>query len=292
MNISQVKCKEFVESSNTLKELKNIPIFCIRDICELNSVKTSEFARVEYIAYSENDDFLIKKLIVYICIYNAIKESNRTLNMSVNSLVLQSKLSSNHKDINLSYYFNELIKSFKDDFSLYNRKQIDIVNNSVKGFLNIFTTQKNFERINISSCLNDCIKLLRKKTDKLDIKFELDIDNSLEVIGVFLELSQAILNILNNSIDAFIQNKTSKPKIIVKLYQKDLKSILSINDNAGGIDNEILESISKPYITTKEDSKGIGLYFVKLIIEKSFNGKFIFQNQNYGLKSKIILNHY
>lgn len=313
MNISHIKCREFIENFNFLKEFKNIPVFCIRDICEINSIKTSDFARVEYIPYNENDELLIRKLKVYICIYNAIKESNRTLNMSVNSLVLQSKLSSiaeiikliynqftqsynilssNHKDINLSYYFNELIKSFKDDFSLYNRKQIDIVNNSVKGFLNIFTTQKNFERINISSCLNDCIKLLRKKTDKLDIKFELDIDNSLEVIGVFLELSQAILNILNNSIDAFIQNKTSKPKIIVKLYQKDLKSILSINDNAGGIDNEILESISKPYITTKEDSKGIGLYFVKLIIEKSFNGKFIFQNQNYGLKSKIILNHY
>lgn len=313
MNISYIKCKEFIENSNFLKEFKSIPIFCIRDICEINNVNTSDFTRVEYIPYNENDELLIRKLKVYICIYNAIKESNRTLNISVNTLVIESKLSSiaeiikliynqlnqpynilssNNKDINISYYFNESIKKFKNDFSLYNKKQMDILNNSVKGFLDIFTVQKNYEKINISSCINNCINLLRKKIDKLDIKFEFKIDNSLEVIGVGLELSQVILNILNNSIDAFNQNKTLNPKITIKLYQKDSKSILSIKDNAGGVDIGILESISKPYITTKDDSKGIGLYFVKLIIQKSFGGKYIYQNQKSGLKSKIILNYY
>lgn len=74
----------------------------------------------------------------------------------------------------------------------------------------------------------------------------------------------------------------TNPKI--KIYIKEEKhNTLYIEDNAGGVDKNILDKIFDPYFTTKCNyGTGIGLYMTKLIIEEKMNGEIKVENSIKG----------
>jgi len=91
--------------------------------------------------------------------------------------------------------------------------------------------------------------------------------------GLSNTLAQAVLNILNNAKDAFdIHNKDKK--VFIHLDNEDGYNIISIQDSALGIKEEILQKIFDPYFTTKHQSQGtgIGLYMSKNIVESGLRG--------------------
>ena len=67
--------------------------------------------------------------------------------------------------------------------------------------------------------------------------------------------------------------------------------MISIEDNAGGIDKNIINKIFDIYFTTKHQSQGtgLGLYISDEIIQKYFNGKLYVENNNSGAKFIIEL---
>ena len=100
------------------------------------------------------------------------------------------------------------------------------------------------------------------------------------------EFLQVIINILNNSKDEFERKEFEKKYIFIdtKITQDEI--IISIKDNAGGIEKEVINRVFEPYFTTKFKSKGtgIGLYMSKEIIEKHMNGNISVKNENYLYK--------
>jgi len=58
---------------------------------------------------------------------------------------------------------------------------------------------------------------------------------------------------------------------------------LSIQDNCGGIEAEIIDKVFEPYVTSKYTyGTGIGLYMSKLIIENKMHGKIYVENNTQG----------
>ena len=110
--------------------------------------------------------------------------------------------------------------------------------------------------------------------------------------------SEAIRNILENSIQAFIQNNIDNRIIIVETENINNHLNLKIKDTAGGIDEKMLPKILEPYFTTKHQSQGTGLGLTiayKTIVEMhkfllSFdNCQTIFENEKYkGLNVTIV----
>lgn len=102
-------------------------------------------------------------------------------------------------------------------------------------------------------------------------------------------LIQAILNILNNSHDAFESNNidTDMRYIFIDLQDKDKHIKINIKDSAGGIKEEALDKIFEPYFTTKHQSigTGIGLYMTHQIILKHLNGTINAKNEKYNYKN-------
>lgn len=103
------------------------------------------------------------------------------------------------------------------------------------------------------------------------------------------EMIQVFMNIINNSIDAF-ENKDYEKFIFFETKKFENKIVIKIKDNAGGIDENILDKIFEPYFTTKESKQGtgIGLYMCNEIVVKHFNGEisvtneyFEYSNQKY-----------
>jgi signal transduction histidine kinase len=87
-------------------------------------------------------------------------------------------------------------------------------------------------------------------------------------------------------IEQFIENDIKNRKIIIKGY-KDKNIILSIKDNAGGIDEMIIDKIFQPNFTTKKQGSGMGLYLAKLILDK-IDAKIEIKNHQEGAEFMII----
>ncbi len=82
--------------------------------------------------------------------------------------------------------------------------------------------------------------------------------------------------------------KEKKILITVKETKKDI--IISIIDNAGGIDESIMDKIFEPYFTTKtkQQGTGIGLYMAEQIIS-FMGGKIKAKNIIHRMGTKRIL---
>ncbi len=118
-----------------------------------------------------------------------------------------------------------------------------------------------------------------------------EIDDNISVYGYENELLQVFLNIINNSKDAAIENNIASPKITISATERSDGYAIYIQDNAGGIKQEIIDKIFDPYFTTKEPGKGtgIGLYMAKTIIENNMEGKINVENIDDGARFVIEL---
>ena len=111
-----------------------------------------------------------------------------------------------------------------------------------------------------------------------------------QLLGVESEFKQVVLNIINNAKDVIDDKKITNGKIEIELDDK-LKQI-SIKDNGGGIDEEILPKIFDPYFSTKDEKNGtgLGLYMSKTIVEDHHKGILNVKNSENGVIFEIILN--
>ncbi len=104
------------------------------------------------------------------------------------------------------------------------------------------------------------------------------------------DLVQVLLNIIKNSIDAFLSNHIKDPTINIRLENENGFISLVIEDNAGGIETDIMEQIFSPYRTSKGDAgTGLGLYMCKMIIEEHLNGTISANNTQNGAQFIIKL---
>ncbi len=82
-------------------------------------------------------------------------------------------------------------------------------------------------------------------------------------------LKVILLNLINNSIDAFIgverEVKTIEMTLIVEAESLEIR----FKDNGCGIANERLEKIFDPFYSTKETGTGLGLYIISTEISKN-----------------------
>ena len=69
--------------------------------------------------------------------------------------------------------------------------------------------------------------------------------------------------------------------ISIDIKQEEKAVKIFIKDNAGGIDNEVINRIFDSHFTTKLKSEGtgVGLYMSKEIIEKHMNGQITVSNE-------------
>ncbi len=105
-------------------------------------------------------------------------------------------------------------------------------------------------------------------------------DDPIEHIMTVGELSQVIINIINNAKDILIIKKIEEPIITVNLKKQNDIAIISITDNGGGIPLDVMPKIFEPYFTTKhkQQGTGLGLHMSYKIVTESLNGKLYAKN--------------
>lgn len=156
---------------------------------------------------------------------------------------------------------------------------------TIDDFRDYFNPKKEARDFNLRNIFEKVSDLLEPQLHLKDIQVIKDIDD-VTIFGMENEFLQVIINILNNSKDEFERKEFEKKYIFIdtKITQDEI--IISIKDNAGGIEKEIINRVFEPYFTTKFKSKGtgIGLYMSKEIIEKHMKGNLSVKNENYLYK--------
>lgn len=142
----------------------------------------------------------------------------------------------------------------------------------------------------LNRIIEDTLSLCQNRAHHMGIEVFLENQlGNLEIDCREVQISQVLLNLFNNSIDA-ISNLEHK-WIRLKIFAIENQRIeISVEDSGHGIPKEVQEKMMQPFFTTKEVGKGtgLGLSIVKGIIE-SHSGEFKYNDQSKNTCFQIIL---
>ena len=129
------------------------------------------------------------------------------------------------------------------------------------------------------------------QSNHIEIKKEIDYATPISLMLIEGELEQVIINILNNAKDALLSNKIANPWVLIVLSETEEVASIRIEDNAGGIPQDIIDKVFEAYFTTKHESQGtgLGLHMSYNIVTQSLGGKLIVKNIDKGAQFLIEL---
>ncbi|WP_419765864.1 MAG: PAS domain S-box protein [Arcobacter sp.] len=158
---------------------------------------------------------------------------------------------------------------------------------TIDDFRNFLKTDKIKANVHIEDTIEKALDLLSSKLRNRSISIIRNLE-SIEVLGIENELLQVIMNIISNSKDALEDKKVENKMIFIDAFAENHDAVILIKDNAGGINEEIINRVFEPYFTTKHKSQGtgIGLYMSEEIIKNHMEGTISCTNTNYTYESK------
>ena len=163
-------------------------------------------------------------------------------------------------------------------------EQITFMSNTIDDFRNFFSEGKAIRDYQIEETIKYAKHLVCASLHAHQVELVIDIKDNYTLSGFPNEITQALINIINNAKDALVQREVENRRITIKTFIKDEKKYLVVDDNAGGIDKDIINKIFDPYFSTKHPSigTGIGLCMSKVIIEKNNKGHICVENLEHG----------
>ncbi len=166
---------------------------------------------------------------------------------------------------------------------------IQSMSQTIDDFQNFFKPGKTRESFSPHESLKNALALLQKILSKEAITLLQDVDHEITLLGIQNELTQVLVNLLQNAKDALISQHITDRNIYITVSQKEEHAIISIEDNAGGIPPAIRGQIFEPYFTTKHASQGtgLGLFMSKMIVEKSLQGSLTLEEGLHGARFVI-----
>lgn len=118
--------------------------------------------------------------------------------------------------------------------------------------------QDAFQKVPLIDVIRETAELSVARFQKRGIEFRIDpFDESLKVECRPVQISQVLLNLLNNAYDA-VENMQSPWVRISVVEEKDFVEI-KVTDSGKGIPPELQGKLFQPFFTTKEIGKGTGL---------------------------------
>jgi len=200
----------------------------------------------------------------------------------ITSVVAQLKLGIILDDINSDKFSNHL-----DDIEKYT---VDL-SQTIDEFRMMYEPSQRTASISIRELLNKSAGIITTSFQEQNISISINGDDNALNAKVSGELYQVVLNILKNAQEAFLEMKIAPALIEIKVSEQDNQLLITIKDNAGGIDKETLGYIFDPYFSTKDNKNGhgLGLHISKNIVEQQCHGRLSAEVINAGTCFTIII---
>jgi len=171
-------------------------------------------------------------------------------------------------DINEKYKNSIAIKNAKESISY-----IDELIKRVRGQLKDDAHSKKFDAI---ESVYQTVKYLSPKVIKTGLHLKVvnkTSKKSFYVFGDSMRLSQSIIILVNNALDASLKlKKDDQRDIIIKININENNLNISVVDKGIGIPDSKRKMLFEPLNSSKKNGLGIGLFITKQIIETHFKG--------------------
>ena len=169
--------------------------------------------------------------------------------------------------------------------------QVEHLSTTISDFRDFFKPNKTVTLTKTSEIVSKSLALIEHslKQNSITINVNYIVDNSYKTYES--EIQQVILNLLNNAQDAFGEKNVKKPSLTITADEREGKALIIIDDNALGIDEEVIDTLFLPYVSTKDKrhGTGLGLYMCKTIIEEHCNGTINAENTSTGARFTVSL---
>ena len=164
------------------------------------------------------------------------------------------------------------------------KSEIERLLSLLQDFLLINKSNLDLDIMDFNMLIEDTINKLDPllKENNIDLNLSL-IDDEIFVNGDYNRLSQVLINIIKNSIEAIDDNKKGKINISTKV--KNNTYYLLVEDNGIGMNKDVLSKMKDPFYTTKKRGSGLGVSLIYEIIE-AHNGKVEYSSE-YGKGTKV-----
>jgi len=166
------------------------------------------------------------------------------------------------------------------------------LSDTIEDFQNFLKNDRQMSIFSVNDTIDKSISIVSANLEASEINIIKEYEDNIKINGISNDLVQVLLNIINNAGDILKSKKNINIKkyIIINTKKEDNNLILTIQDTAGGVPEDIINKIFEPYFTTKHQSKGtgLGLYMThKLIVEgmsgdiKVVNNEFTYEGESY-----------
>ncbi|HLG99185.1 MAG TPA: ATP-binding protein [Bryobacteraceae bacterium] len=141
--------------------------------------------------------------------------------------------------------------------------EVEVIGREIKRLDNVVKTFLNFNRpievaakiLDLGQLVSQIVDLVAPEAAVKGIRIEADLKPGIQITGDSDLLQQAILNVINNGLEAMPRGGT----LSVRILRDGADCQLQISDSGCGIAPEYRDRIFNLYFTTKEKGSGIGL---------------------------------
>jgi PAS domain S-box-containing protein len=153
-------------------------------------------------------------------------------------------------------------------------KQALFMSDTMNDFKNYFSPDKIKNSFSIKAVLNQSIGLLDFRFKKSSVTISVDVSEDIKVYGFANDLQQVFFNILNNAVEALLEQGKREGRIDISIKRDGSSAVVIFRDSGDGFSLSLLpDKIFQEYFTTKgEKGTGLGLSISKSIVEHSFDG--------------------
>ncbi len=202
-----------------------------------------------------------------------------------------SAISSTSAALNLKAKLNTLDEDTVVEFSEKIASFAQHLSSTIDDFRDFFKPNKKQRTTTFEEMIQSVLQIIGDSIKNRGIELKTDLKCNMKIKTYPNEIKQVILNLIKNAEDALLEKHVKNPYIRLISECRDDTVVLRVEDNAGGIPENIIDKIFDPYFSTKteRDGTGLGLYMSKTIIEEHCDGRLKVYNKGNGAVFEIIL---
>ena len=181
-----------------------------------------------------------------------------------------------------------MMDEYKKEFFIERLHQVSELSlhlsSTIDDFRGFFSEDKASTETSLKEMAEASLRIISPMVQTKGITIKKSYENEDTIKTYYNEVNQVILNVLKNAEDILLEKQIKDPVIHISTYAKEKKVYLSIQDNAGGVPEDIIDNIFDPYFSTKlkKDGTGLGLYMSRTIIKEHCGGNITVRNVGEG----------
>ncbi len=178
-------------------------------------------------------------------------------------------------------------EDLKEDISIL-RQQVQRCKHSLSQLTDYYNKKYDPSREIIS--LRECIDSIKDYITNIhpgaNIHFKLDSKAEEFHLARDPSINHALINIIENGIKA----ATSETRVFTRVLEHPVRTVeISVQDDGPGVPDVVMERMGEPFISTREDSMGLGIYLANATLQKAGGSIEMFNRKSGGAQTVVRL---